>query len=63
MSDKFIALRREPRTERAQRERAETEETRAALAARAPREEMPERLTDLGLVPVDVCEEAPEVRH
>lgn len=63
MSDKFIALRREPRTERAQRERAETEETRAALAARAPKEEMPERLTDLGLVPVDVCEEAPEVRH
>ena len=63
MSDKFIALRREPRTERAQRERAETEETRAAMAARAPREEMPERLTDLGLVSVDVCEEAPEVRH
>ena len=30
MSDKFIALRREPRTERAQRERAETEETRRA---------------------------------
>lgn len=63
MSDKFIALRREPRTERAQRAQAETEDTRAALVHRAPREETPERLTDLGLVPVDVCEEAPEVRH
>lgn len=63
MSDKFIALRREPRTQRTQRVRAETEETRAALAARAPREETPDRLTGLGLVPVDVCEEAPEVRH
>ena len=63
MGDKFIALRREPRTERAQRAPSEMEDIRAALVERAPREETPERLTDLGLVPVDVCEEAPEVRH
>lgn len=63
MSVKFIALRREPRIDKSQRVHVPAEETRAALLAAAPRSAMPERLVDLGLTPVQPCEEAPGIEH
>jgi len=63
MGDKFIALRRAPRTERRQRVRTALEETRAALVNRIPGETETERLCALGLVPIAGDEEAPASRH
>jgi len=63
MSEKFIALRRLPRSERTQRLQTETEEARAALFDQIPGEETPERLCDLGLIPVDTCQKAPQIPH
>ena len=63
MSEKFIALRRQPRIGEAERMHAPAEETRAALVAATPTTTMPERLADLGLTPVHPCEEAPGVKH
>lgn len=63
MSEKFIALRRQPRLDETQWAHAPAEDTRAALMAAAPATTMPERLADLGLTPVHPCEEAPGIEH
>lgn len=63
MSEKFVALRRQPRIAKSQRAPASAAETRAALVAAAPAMTMTEQLTDLGLTPVSPCEEAPEHEH
>ena len=63
MSDKFIALRRQPRIKAAQRVQCTAAETRASLVAAVPAATMPERLANLGLTPVHPCEEAPGEPH
>lgn len=63
MSEKFVALRRQPRLDKIQRAHAPTEEMRATVVATAPTATISERLTDLGLTLVHPCEETPGIEH
>lgn len=63
MSEKFIALRRQPRINATQRERMPAAETRATLVAAASTDVNAERLADLGLTQAPPCEEAAGLEH